>query len=177
MRINLSRYRECKPRFALLLLWRAVECVMLFFPSAIRVVLLRLFGAKIGKHCLVCRGAKFHAPWNFRCGDSVCIGPKVEIYCKDKVRIGSEVVVSQGAYICTASHDVMSPLMDLVTQPIEIEDCVWVAAKAIILPGVVLHEGAVVGCGAVVAKNVGAWSVVGGNPAKYIKKRELKNVI
>ncbi len=173
MRLNLSRYSECKPRLALLLLWRVVECVLFFSPSVIRIALLRLFGAKIGKHCLVCRGAKFHAPWNFKCGDFVCIGPKVEIYCKDKIEIGSEVIVSQGAYLCTASHDVTSSLMDLITQPIEIEDCVWVAAKAIILPGVVLHEGAVIGCGAVVAKDVAAWTVVGGNPAKFIKKRAL----
>ena len=128
MQLNLSDYRETKPRFAALLLWRVAELAMWFFPSAGRIALLRCFGAKIGKRCLVCRGAKFYAPWNFKCGDFVCIGPKAEVYCKDKITIGREVVVSQGAYLCTASHDVGSPRMALVTKPIRIEDHVWVEA-------------------------------------------------
>ena len=49
----------------------------------------------------------------------------------------------------------------------------WIGARAIILPGVTIGEGAVVAAGAVVTKDVGPWAVVGGNPAKVIKMREL----
>ena len=54
-----------------------------------------------------------------------------------------------------------------------IGDGVWIGARAIILPGVTIGEGAVVAAGAVVTKDVDPWAVVGGNPAKFIKKREL----
>jgi putative colanic acid biosynthesis acetyltransferase WcaF len=109
-------------------------------------------------------------------GDFVCIGPNVEIYNKASVTIGNNVVISQDSYLCTASHDISSPTMMLITKPIVIGDNVWIGAKANILPGVTIGEGAVVGACAVVAKDVPAWSVVIGNPAKVIKKRNLKEV-
>ncbi len=137
--------------------------------------MLRLFGAKIGKRCLICRGAKFYAPWNFECGDYVCIGPRVDVYCKDKVSIGSQVVVSQDAYLCTASHDITSPVMKLLTKPIMVGDNVWIAAKATILPGVTVNNGVVVGACAVVAKDVPELAVVVGNPAKVAGERNILN--
>ena len=73
----------------------------------------------------------------------------------------------------TASHDVSSPHFDLVRKPVVICDNVWIAMGAIVLPGVTIGEGAVVAAGAVVAKDVLPWTVVGGNPARFIKKREL----
>ena len=107
-------------------------------------------------------------------GDMVCIGPNVELYNKDKIQIGSGVVISQDAYLCTASHDISSSVMALAKAPIVIEDNVWVAAKASVLPGVNIGEGSVVGACAVVAKNTPSWSVIVGNPARVVKKRILK---
>lgn len=175
MKMNLGEYSENKPHFLRLVLWRAVEKIQWVSPNALRIMLLRLFGAKIGKRCLICRGAKFYAPWNFECGDFVCIGPRVDVYCKDKVSIGSQVVVSQDAYLCTASHDITSPVMKLLTKPIKVGDNVWIAAKATILPGVTVNNGAVVGACAVVAKDVPKWVVVVGNPARIGGSRELRN--
>ena len=173
MEMNIGEYNEHKPNFIRLALWRVAEKTLWLFPSAFRIGLLRVFGAKVGRRCLICRGAKFYAPWNFECGDFVCVGPRAEIYCKGKVSIGSQVIVSQDSYICTASHDISSPMMNLLTKPIKIGSNVWIAAKATLLPGVEVGEGAVVGACAVVAKNVPAWSVVVGNPARVVKQRKL----
>lgn len=140
-----------------------------------RSAVLRLWGAKIGKRCAIAATAKIWAPWNLEVGDYVAIGPRAEIYDVDKVVIGSNITVSQDAYLCTASHDISQLKNPLVTKPIVLGDSTWVAARAIVLSGVTIGEGAVVAAGAVVAKDVEPWTVVGGNPAKFIKRRELKS--
>ncbi|MDR2683898.1 MAG: putative colanic acid biosynthesis acetyltransferase, partial [Prevotellaceae bacterium] len=81
---------------------------------------------------------------------------------------------SQRAFLCTASHDITKPDMPLITAPIIIEDQAWIAADAFIGMGVTIGQGAVVGARAAVFKDVEPWTVVGGNPAKFIKKREIK---
>ena len=90
------------------------------------------------------------------------------------IKIGANTTVSQGAYLCTASHDISDPLNHLITAPIIIEDQTWVGAKAFIGMGVTVRQGAVIGATASVYKDVDAWTVVGGNPAKFIKKRIIK---
>lgn len=174
MEMNLGGYREKKPHFARLVLWRATEKLLWILPSILRISLLRMFGARIGSRCLICRGAKFYAPWNFECGDFVCIGPRADIYCKGMVNVGSQVVISQDSYLCTASHDISSPVMKLVVKPILIGSNVWIAAKATILPGITINDGAVVGACAVVSKDVPNWAVVVGNPARIVKQRKLE---
>lgn len=87
---------------------------------------------------------------------------------------GANTTVSQGAYLCTASHDITNPLNPLITAPIVIEDQAWIAAGAFVGMGVEIGQGAVVGARATVFKDVEAWTVVGGNPAKFIKKRIIK---
>ena len=99
----------------------------------------------------------------------------VDCYNVDMVRIGANAIVSQGAYLCTASHDITNPQIPLITAPIIIEDQAWVAADAFVGMGVTVGQGAVVGARAVVFKDVEPWTVVGGNPAKFIKKRILKD--
>lgn len=175
MNLELTNYHETKQHYLKMVVWRVLNFWLFpILPRGMRNGLLRLFGAKIGKDCLFKRQAKFYAPWNFECGDAVCIGPRAEIYNKDKVTIGSQVVISQDTYICTASHDISSPVMTLVTKPITIGSNVWIAAKASVMPGVDIANGTVVAACAVVAKSTEPWTVVGGNPAKFIKKRELK---
>lgn len=173
MEMNLGEYSEKKPHFLRLVLWRVAEKMQWMLPNGLRIMLLRLFGARIGRRCLICRGAKFYAPWNFECGDFVCVGPRVEVYCKDKVIIGNQVVISQDAYLCTASHDITSKTMGLVTNPIKIGSNVWIAAKATVLPGVVIGDGVVIGACAVVAKGVRPWAIAVGNPASVVGERKL----
>ena len=117
---------------------------------------------------------KIWAPWNLAVGRYVAVDEEVYLYSVDKIKIGTKVAISREAFICTASHDITKPNRPLVTAPITICDGVWIGARAIVLPGVTIGEGAVVAAGAVVTKDVEPWTVVGGNPAKFIKKRELK---
>ena len=172
--LDLVHYSEAKPHYLKMVFWRVFNA--LFFPllpRALRTFSLQLFGAKIGKNCLFKRQAKFYAPWNFECGNAVCIGARAEVYNKDKVVCGNNVIISQDAYLCTASHDVSSCRMALKTDSIFVGDNVWVAAKAAILPGVKLAEGTVVGACAVVTRDTCAWTIVGGNPARQIGVRTL----
>ena len=108
-------------------------------------------------------------------GAYACLSEDVDCYTVDEIVIGDQATISQGVKLCCASHDIASKIMELTYRPIVINANAWVAGWAIILPGVTIGEGAVVAAGAVVTKDVEPWSVVGGNPAKFIKKRVLKD--
>ena len=136
--------------------------------------LLRLFGARIDATAIVYSSAKVYYPANLTMGAYACLASDVDCYNVAPVTIGDNSTVSQGAYLCTASHDITDPLNPLVTKPIVIEDQAWVAAGAFVGMGVTIGQGAVVGARAAVFKDVEPWTVVGGNPAKFIKKRILK---
>lgn len=138
-----------------------------------RNLVLQLFGMRMGTMCAVSASAKIWAPWNVTLGQHVALGGKSEIYSVDKIFIGDKVTVSQGAYLCTASHDIKYINTPLVHSPIKINAFAWVAADSFVGMGVTIGEGAVVGARAAVFKDVEPWTVVGGNPAKFIKKREI----
>lgn len=108
-------------------------------------------------------------------GAYACLSENVDCYAVDAIIIGNQATVSQGVKLCTAGHDISSTIMELTHDPIIICDSAWVAAWAIVLPGVTIGEGAVVAAGAVVTRDVEPWAVVGGNPAKFIKQRVLKD--
>ena len=167
-------YKEIKPRYVKMVIWRIINATIFFLsPRVIRNMLLRLFGAKIGRSCTIYPTAKIYSPWNLEISDGVVIGPGVEVYNKGKIFIGKQSVISQRAFLCTASHDVNSISMALVVKPIMIGDFVWVASRAIVLPGITIEEGGVIAAGAVVVKKVAAWRVVVGNPAREIKERKV----
>ena len=137
--------------------------------------LLRAFGAKIADTANVYASAKVYFPTNLVMKEYSCLASDVDCYNVDKVVIGANSTVSQGAYLCTASHDITNPHNPLITAPIVIEDQAWVAADAFVGMGVTIGEGAVVGARAAVFKDVEPWTVVGGNPAKFIKNRVIKD--
>lgn len=140
-----------------------------------RVFLCRLFGAKIGRGCVVKSSCEIWQPWNLTMGDYVALSEHVVCYTVDKITIGNQTTISRDAFLCCASHDVSSPIMELTTAPIEIGSNAWIAARAIVMQGRNVGDGAVVAAGSVVVDNVAPWTVVGGNPAKLISKRELGN--
>lgn len=139
-----------------------------------RAFVLRCFGASIGKHCKIRSSASIWAPWNIVLEDYVCIGQNARIYSVDRIVLKTKTCISQGAYLCTASHDITKKGNPLITAPIMMDSFSWVAADAFVGMGVTIGEGAVVGARAAVFKDVEPWTVVGGNPAKFIKKRILK---
>lgn len=140
-----------------------------------RVFLVRLFGAKIGCHCVIKSSCEIWQPWNLSLGDYVALSERVICYSVDKIKIGSRTTISREAFLCCASHDTSSPNMELSYAPIVIGDNVWVASRVIVLPGRRISNGAVIAAGAVVTKDVDSWTIVGGNPANFISKRELRN--
>ncbi|HET8854945.1 MAG TPA: putative colanic acid biosynthesis acetyltransferase [Salinimicrobium sp.] len=137
-----------------------------------RNLILRLFGAKLKSSSVVYASAKIWAPWNLEMGENSSIGPEVDCYNQGKISIGSNSVISQKTYLCASSHDFSLPDFPLILKPIHIGDQVWVAADAFIGPGVEIGRGAIVGAKAAVFRSVKDWTVVGGNPAKFIKERK-----
>ena len=178
--VDLSHYNEVKPHHKKQLLWRLVNmtlfrCLALPCFNLLRIWLLRLFGARVSCTADIYPSCKIWAPWNLQVGDHSCLAPRVEIYNKDVVTIADNVVISQGSQLFTASQDISQSTNPLITAPIRIEHSVWVAAGCFIGKGVTIGEGAVVGARACVFRDVEAWTVVGGNPARFIKKRVLNS--
>lgn len=141
-----------------------------------RIFLLKLFGAKIGKESVVYHSAKIWVPYNLEMGNKSCIGPNVNCYNVGPIKIGKCVTISQGAYICTPTHDYTDKDFKLIASQIIINDYVWITTEAFIGPKVTIGEGAIIGARAAVFKDVEAWSVVGGNPAVFLKKRYINQL-
>ena len=134
-------------------------------------MLLRVFGAKMGKNSNVYSSAKIYYPANLVMGNNTCLAGGVDCYNVAPIIIEDNVTVSQGAYLCAASHDISDSRLPLKTAPIVLKDQVWVGSRAYIGMGVTVGQGAVVGATASVYKDVEPWTVVGGNPARFIKQR------
>ncbi len=156
-------------------LW--ILCKCLFFlgplpwPSRLRVALLRLFGAKMGANNVIRSGVNISFPWRFTSGDHVWIGEDVSILSLATVSLGSNVCLSQKAYLCTGSHDWKKDTFDLITSPIVVEDECWVAAMSFLAAGVTVGRGSVVSAGAVVRKSIPAEHMAMGNPATVQPKK------
>lgn len=142
--------------------------------SPLRIAALRLFGAQIETPALVMDGVIVWHPWSLTLKRFCTVGRGVELYNYAHITIGEQATVSQGTYLCSASHDFEDPTMPLVYRPIVIGDQSWVAANCFVGPGVVIGEGSVVGAHSVVVKDVPAWMVVAGNPARVIRPRQLR---
>lgn len=137
-----------------------------------RVLLLRLFGARVGKGCHVYPSVKVWAPWNLNFGNHVGVADGVILYCMDRISIGDFAVISQGAHLCGATHDYNSANFQLIAKPITIGAYTWVCAEAFVHPGVLVSEGAVVGARAVVIHDLTEpWAVYTGNPCRQVARR------
>lgn len=153
--------------------WRLVW-LLLFRPSprpfhGWRRRLLKLFGARIGSGTRIYPAAIIWAPWNLQTGKLVAIADGAEIYNPSLVKLGDYAIISQGAYVCGASHDYTRWSFPLISKPIVVEDHAWIAARAIVQMGVTLGKGCVIGAGSVVTRNMPAWAVCAGNPCRVLK--------
>ena len=143
-----------------------------FLPGTYwRKQLLRLFGAKIGFGGRFKPRLHITCPWNLVVGSHCWFGESSWIDNLARVVIGDNVCLSQGAYLCTGNHDYRTEAFDLQLSPICVETCAWVAAKAIIAPGVTIGKHAVVSLGSVVFNDVPERSIVKGNPAIIVGTR------
>lgn len=127
-----------------------------WMPAAGRRLILRAFGAKIGKRVLIRHQVEIHWPWKLSIGDHSWVGVGVWILNLEPVSIGPDTCVSQGAMLCTGSHDAGSPTFEFDNRPIVIGSGVWIAARATVLRGVTVHDDAVIGACALVIKDVPA---------------------
>ena len=157
-------------------LWLLLSCLLVRsqVPGSLhRRALLRAFGARIGRRVTVKPGVHVKFPWRLEIGDDSWIGENVWIDNLASVKIGRNCCISQGAYICTGSHDWTSATFDLVVKPVVIEDQAWIAAQSSVGPGVTVREGAVLSMKSLATADLAAWSIYQGVPAKPIKAREM----
>lgn len=136
-----------------------------------RRFLLRSFGARIGRGAMPYPGAIVWAPWNLVMGDFSVMADGVDCYSVARIELGEHATVSQRAYLCAASRDVDDPDNPLMTAPILIGRHGWVAAEAYVGPGVTIAPGGVIAARGVAVRDVPAWTIVAGNPARPIRER------
>ncbi len=136
-----------------------------------RRFVLRLFGAELGEGVNIYPRARLWAPWNLRCGALATIANDAEIYNPAMVSLGSHAIISQDAYLCGATHDYDDPAFPFIARPITVGAYAWVCARAVVMPGITLHDGAVLGLGSVATRDLEPWSVYAGLPAKRIRQR------
>lgn len=129
-------------------------------PPALRIVILRAFGADIGRKVLIRHRVRIHWPWKLTVGDNSWIGEEAWILNLEQVTIGRDVCISQGVLLCTGSHDRLSPTFEFDNAPIVVEDGAWVAARATVLRGSRIGHDSVVGATALVAGTVPPGSLV-----------------
>lgn len=138
-----------------------------------RRALLRAFGARVGRGVQLHPSVRIFLPRQLAIGADVGIGEDVRLYNLGPLSIGAQATISQGAHLCGGSHDHRQRALPLIRARIEIGPAAWICADAFVGPGVSVGEGAVVAARAVCVRDVAAWTIVGGNPARVIGERRL----
>lgn len=161
-------------------LWYVVNALIfhswLWPASRLKCALLRLFGATIGTGVRIKPRVNIKYPWHLSIGDHVWIGEDVWIDNLTTVSIGSNVCLSQGAYLLTGNHDYKDPAFGLIVKPIVIEDGAWIAARSIVCPGVRLGYQSVLTVGSVLTRDAQPNGIYRGAPAERVGEREIRVV-
>jgi len=139
--------------------------------SAWRVLLLRAFGARIGRRCRIKPGLRVKFPWRLQVGEACWLAEDAWIDNLAPVQLGDRVCLSQGAYLCTGNHDFRSPSFDLKLGAISIGSDAWIAARAVLAPGTSVGAGAVIALASTVSGHVPPGAIVRGNPAVLVGTR------
>lgn len=159
------------------LLWYFVN--VLFFKnswnpsSALKVMILRMFGATVGNGVMIKPGVNIKYPWLLKIGDFCWIGEEVWIDNLAMIILEDNVCISQGAMLLTGNHNYKKTAFDLMVSPIRLEDGVWIGAKAIVCPGVTSQSHAVLAVGSVAVKDMEAYTIYQGNPAVIVRARTI----
>lgn len=144
------------------------------YCNGLKISILRIFGAKIGRKVLLKPNVNIKYPWFLKIGDFSWIGEGVCIDNLVTVKIGNDVCISQWACILTGNHDYKKTTFDLIVSPVNIEHGVWVGARALICPGVTLKSHSVVAAGSVISEDTDPYTVYKGNPAAPVRKRVIE---
>lgn len=177
---DLSKYNNdwYKPGSKLkMTIWFFVNAMFLassWIPiSSIKVFLLRLFGAEIGKGVIIKPSVNIKYPWKLKIGNHVWIGENVWIDNLEQVTIANNVCISQGAMLLTGNHNYKKTTFDLFLGSIVLEEGAWVGAQSIVCPGVVCMSHSILSVGSVLSSNTEPYYIYSGNPATKIRKREI----
>jgi putative colanic acid biosynthesis acetyltransferase WcaF len=138
-----------------------------------RLLVLKIFGAKIEGRPFVHQRARIQIPWNLSLKDRACLGDRSNLYSLAPIEIGRWATIAQEAYLCCGTHAFDSAAMNLRTGPITVGSYGFIGARAFVYPGIEIGEYAVVGACTVVTKNVPAHAIVAGNPARRIGERQF----
>ena len=136
--------------------------------------MVRCFGGRIDWSASLHPTAVIDYPWHLQMGKKSSLGETCWVYAMNEIDIGELSCIGKDVYLLTGSHNIERSTFDLVTRPITIGNGCWIATASTILPGVCIGNYSVIAAGSVAAKSVDEFSVVGGNPAKFIKKRIIK---
>lgn len=162
-------------------LWGVVQATVFRYSprraDAWRASLLRLFGARVGRVKLLRSTVRIEVPWNVAIGDGAQIGDRVYLYSLGPITIGEHTVVSQFCHLCAGTHDYERTDFPLLRVPITIGSRCWIAAESFVGPGVTIGDGVVVGARGGVIRDLPAWRVCVGSPAKPIGVRRLFDVV
>lgn len=133
-----------------------------------------VYKVRMGERVVIYYGAEIRKPTSLEIGEGTVIGDNAILDARSGIVIGSNVNFSSNVSIWTLQHDHRDPVFRCTPEhygAVTIGNRVWIGPNTIILPGVKIGEGAVVAAGAVVTKDVPAFSLVGGIPAKVIGQR------
>jgi len=143
--------------------------------SSLKVILLRLFGAKIGNGVIIKPGVNIKYPWLLSIGDHCWIGENVWIDNLAQVTIGNHSCLSQGAFLLCGNHNYKKNTFDLIVKPITLEEGAWVGAMSIVCPGVTLRSHSVLTVHSVATATLEPYSLYKGNPAVKIRERDISD--
>jgi len=135
--------------------------------------MLKVFGANLSGMPFIHSTARIQIPWNLTMKHRACLGERANAYSLGKIEILEGATVAQEAYLCTGTHDFKDPNLQLITKPITIGKNSFIGARAMILPGVIIGDQAIVGAMSVVSRDVPDHQIVAGNPAKKIGERPI----
>ena len=156
------------------LVWQICSPLVTWSPRPChgwRRFVLRCFGARLHSTARVYPGVRIWHPSRLIMHECSCVAERVDVYNPDTVVIEKGATVSQGTWLCTATHDFDDPSHPLVTSPIRIGEGAWVAGEVFVGPGVQVGARAVALARAVLVKDIQDDEVVGGNPAQVLRKR------
>ena len=177
-RLNIGANRRAKKyslkEYCYRCLWSFGSVIFRVTPRPcflLRRVILRVFGATIGKAVNIYPSTNIMFPWNLQVGDYSCLGERVQVYNLGNLKIGENSTISQNSHLCGGTHNYKDASMPLIKSRILIGNDVWIGQNVTINRGVEIGNGAVVAAFSVVTKSIPPFEIWGGNPAKKIKDR------